>query len=174
MDDRVIWASGHGILLLAVLGGIAFASGFWGVLIVLAPSAYLLVLFPHKQENSPRTVVVSHLIALIIGWVAYSVLAHGIAPTSIEPMSESGLRIVWSALVAFIASTAIFYELHLDHPMAYVTTFTAAIGAFPTIQALTVVVGTIFLVGGIQVSRRKLGPDKDSDSGPFTDLNVRS
>lgn len=127
MDERVIWASGHGIVLLAVLAGIAFASGVWAVLIALAPAAYLLAFSPHMNGNSPRTVVVTHLTALIAGWVAYSILANGITPTSIEPMSEPGLRIVGSVLVAFVGSTAVVNALHLDHPMAYVTTVTAAI-----------------------------------------------
>lgn len=76
----------------------------------------------------------------------YTALAQGIAPTSIEPMSEPGLRIVGSALLAFVASTAVFYALHIEHPMAYVTAFTATIGAFPSIQALVVVGGAILCV----------------------------
>lgn len=174
MDEQVIWASGHGTVLLAVLAGIAFASGFWGVLIALTPTAYLLVISPHEQDNSPRTVVVSHMTALITGWVVYSVLAHGITPTSIEPMSEPGLRIVGSALLAFVVSTAVFYALHVDHPMAYVTTFTAAIGVFPTIQAFAVVVGAILVIGGLQTTRRKLGPGSDANSGILRNQYLRS
>lgn len=86
MDERVTWASGHGFILLAVLAGIAFSSGFWGILIALAPAAYLLVFFPQDDDNSPKTVVVSHLTALIAGGITYTALAQGIAPTSIEPM----------------------------------------------------------------------------------------
>lgn len=174
MDERAIWASGHGVVFLAVLAGISFASGFWGILIALAPAAYLLVLFPHNEDNSPKTVVVSHLTALVAGWVAYTALAQGITPTSIEPMSEPGLRIIGSALLAFVASTAVFYALHVTHPMAYVTTFTAAIGAFPTLQAFAVVVGVILIVAGLQVVRRKVDPDSDTASETFKDEYVRS
>ena len=149
MEQRVIWASGHGVVLLAVLAGIAIASGFWGILVALAPAAYLLVFSPHDSENSPKTVVVSHLTALVAGWITYTAFAQGIASTSIEPMSEPGLRIVGSALLAFVASTAVFYALHVTHPMAYVTTFTAAIGAFQTLQAFAVVVGTVLIVAGL-------------------------
>ncbi len=164
MDQRVIWASGHGVVLLAVLAGFAFASGFWGILIALAPAAYLLVFFPHDEDNSPKTVVVSHLTALVAGWVTYIALAQGIAPTSIEPMSEPGLRIVGSALLAFVASTAVFYALHIEHPMAYVTAFTAAIGAFPSIQALVVVGVAVLCVAGLQALRREVGPAPTSEA----------
>jgi len=174
MDKRAIWASGHGIVLLAVLAGSAFASGVWGILIALAPAAYLLVFFPHDEDNSPKTVVVSHLTALVAGWVTYTVLAQGIAPTSIEPMSEPGLRIVGSALLAFVASSAVFYVLHITHPMAYVTTFTAAIGGFPTLQAFAVAAGAVLIVAGLQVIRRKVGPDSDATSGTFNEEFARS
>lgn len=160
----MIWASGHGVILLAVLAGFAFASGFWVILIALAPAAYLLVLFPHDKDNSPKTVVVSHLTALVVGWIAYTVLAQGIAPTSIEPMSEPGLRIVGSALLAIVANTAVHYALHIEHPMAYVTTFTAAIGAFPSIQSLVVVGGAILCVAGLQALRRRVGPKPTSET----------
>ncbi|SEH68292.1 HPP family protein [Halopenitus malekzadehii] len=174
MDERVIWASGHGVVLLAVLAGIAFASGHWAILVALAPAAYLLVFFPHDSENSPKTVVVSHLTALVAGWLTYTVLAQGIAPTSIEPMSEPGLRIVGSALLAFIASTAVFYVLSITHPMAYVTTFTAAIGGFPTIQSVAIAAGTVLIVTGLQIIRRKVGPDTDAASGAFNEEFARS
>lgn len=177
MEERVIWASSHGVVLLAALAGFAFTSGYWGILIALAPAAYLLVLFPYDSENSPKTVAIGHLAALFTGWVAYLVLAQGISPTSIEPMSVPGLRIVGSVLLAFAGSTAIFYALHIHYPMAYVTGFTAAIGAFPTIQALAVAVVAILIVAGLQVLRRKLGPEPDRDSGtadlPFNTSNHR-
>lgn len=173
MDERVSWASGHGIILLAVLAGIAFSSGFWGILIALAPAAYLLVFFPQDDDNSPKTIVVSHLTALIAGGITYTALAQGIAPTSIEPMSEPGLRIVGSALLAFVASTAVFYALDVTHPMAYVTTFTAAIGGFPTLQAFAVAVGTVLIVAGLQVIRRKVGPDSGASSGTFNEEFAR-
>lgn len=174
MDERVIWASGHGVVLLAVLAGITIASSYWGILVALAPAAYLLVFFPYDEDNSPKTVVVSHLTALVAGRVAYTALAQGITPTSIEPMSGPGLRIVGSALLAFVVSTAVFYALHVTHLMAYVTTFTATIGAFPTLQAFAVVVGTVLIVAGLQGIRRKMGPDSDTASETFKDEYMRS
>lgn len=164
MNEQVIWAGGHGVVLSIVLAGIAFVSGLWGILIALAPAAYFLVLFPHNSDNTPKTVVITHLTALIAGWVAYTALAQGIAPTSIEPMSESGLRIVGSIFLAFVASTVIFYILQTEHPMAYVTAFTAAIGAFPTTRALLVGGGAVLSIAGLQVLRRKVGPEPTSEA----------
>ena len=54
----MIWASGHGVVLLAVFAGTAIATGFWDILVALAPEAYLLVFSPYDSENSPKTVVV--------------------------------------------------------------------------------------------------------------------
>lgn len=177
MDDHFIWTSSHGVILLVGLATFAFGSGYWGILIALAPAAYLLVLHPDDSGNTPKAVVVSHLVALIVGWVTYTVLAQGISPTSIEPMSEPGLRVVGAALLAFVGCTAIFYALHIRHPMAYATTFTAAIGAFPTIQAFAVVVLAILFVAGLQALRRKLRPEPGTDSdasvGDFSEPSNR-
>lgn len=35
--ERVLWAGGHGVLLLLVLAGIAFVSGYWAILSHSAP-----------------------------------------------------------------------------------------------------------------------------------------
>lgn len=159
MDARVVWAIGQGIILFAGLLGIAFASGYWAILIALGSSAYLLVLASHDTDNAPRVVVMSHLTALIAGWGTYTILAQGIAPTGVEPMSESVFRIVGSALSAFVITTAIFYALESQHQMAYVTALTAAIGSFPTIQAIAVTGVAILFVAGIQAIRREVGPE---------------
>lgn len=162
MEDRVLWASGHGIVLLIGLAGLAFATGYWGILIALAPAAYLLILFPQNPENTPQAVVATHFMALAAGWLAYTILAAGVSPLSVDAMSTPGLRLLGSSVVAFLLTTAGFYALHVRHSMAYVTTFTAAIGAFRSVRALTVVAIAILFVAGLQFLRRKLGPDLDT------------
>lgn len=175
MDDRLIWASSHGVLLLLGLAAFAFGSGYWGILIALAPAAYLLVLYPNSSENAPKVVVASHLVALLAGWATYTVLAHGISPTSIEPMSESGLRVVGAALLAFIGCAGIFNALRIQHTLAYVTVFTAAIGAFLSGQSLAVMGLAIVFVAGLQALRRELGPETETGSdAPVADLSELS
>lgn len=164
MDKRVIWASGHGVALLVGLAGIAFTSGYWSVLIAFAPAAYLLVLFPYDSDSGPKIVLVSHLTALVVGWIAYTALAQGVSPTSIEPMSASGLRLVVSTSLAFVGCTTIFYLLNIQHSMAYVTSFIASIGGFPTVYSLSAALVAILFVAGLQALRRKLGPETDAAS----------
>lgn len=139
LNERVLWAGGHGVLLLLMLAGITFVSGYWAILLALGPAAYLLVLDAHSSANAPTKAAISYGAALVIGWVAHLVIAQGITPTTVEPMSEPGLRLVGSALVTLAGTTAIFYVLHIYQPMAFVAAFTAAIGALPTIQSLVVV-----------------------------------
>lgn len=177
MDTRHIWASSHGVVLLVGLAAFAFGSGYWGILLALAPAAYLLVLYPADSANAPEVVIVSHLVALFAGWMAYTALAPGISPTSIEPMSEAGLRLVGAALLAFIGWVAVSYAVDLNHPMAVVTAFTAALGAFPSGQGLVVAVLAVLLVAGLQVLRLKLGPDRetghDGPVGEYPELSNR-
>lgn len=50
--------------------------------------------------------------------------------------------------------------------MAYVTAFTAAVGAFPTTQTVAVVVLAILFVAGLLAVRRKFGPDINTATAP--------
>lgn len=88
-------------MLLLVLAGIAFVSGYWAILLALGPATYLLVLDAHSADNAPIKVAISYAAALGIGWVAYIVIAQGIDPTAVEPMSERGLRLAGSTLLSF-------------------------------------------------------------------------
>lgn len=82
--------------------------------------------------------------------------------TTVEPMSEPGVRLVGSAFVSFAGTTAIFYVLHTHQPMVFVAAFMTAIGVLPTIQSLVVAVTAALLMAGIQAARRQYGPEFSS------------
>lgn len=96
---------------------------------------------------------------MAIGWVAYVVLAHGLTPAAVAPMSDPGLRVIGSVLITFAVTTGLFYFLNVRQPMAYVAAFTAAIGLLPTIQSLLSAAITVLLMAGIQDIRRRYGPN---------------
>lgn len=174
MNERVLWAGGHGILLLLVLAGFAFVSGYWAILLALGPAAYLLVLDAHSSDNAPTKVAICYGAALVIGWVTYIAIAQGIAPTSIEPMSEPGLRLIGSAMVTFAGTTGVFYLLHTHQPMAFVAAFTTAIGALPSIQSIVVAVIAALVMAGLQAARRRYGPEFSMTSDPISDQSFET
>ena len=174
MSDRVLWSGGHGALLLLVIAGIAFISGYWAILLALGPGTYLLVLDAHSSDNAPTNVAICYGTALVIGWVAYMAIAQGITPTSIEPMSDLGIRLVGSSMVAFAGATGVFYVLHTHQPMAFVAVFTTAIGALPTIESLVVAVIAALLMAGIQAVRRRYGPEFAATSDPINDQSFET
>ncbi|WP_248910244.1 hypothetical protein [Halocatena marina] len=157
--ERVLWVGGHGTFLLLVLAGIAFVSGYWAIFIALGPAACLLVFDAHNSDNTPTVVIISYVAALVVGWVTYTTIAPGIAPTTIKPMSESGLRVIGSGLVAFAVTAGTIFVLHTQQPMAYVAALTAAIGGLPTIQSLALSIIAVLLLAGIQAVRRRYGPE---------------
>ena len=173
-NEPVLWAGGHGALLLLMIAGIAFVSGYWAILLALGPAAYLLVLDAHSSDNAPTNVAICYGAALVIGWIAYTAIAQGIAPTSIEPMSEPGLHLVGSAMVAFAGTTGVFYVLHTYQPMAFVAAFTTAIGALPTVQSLIIAVIAVLLMAGIQAVRRRYAPESSATSGPINDRSFET
>ncbi|MGN8216042.1 hypothetical protein [Halococcus salifodinae] len=157
--ERMLWNGGHGVFLLIVLAGIAFVSGDWAILLALGPAAYLLAVNANSSAHDPRVIVIGYVTALGAGWVAYTVIAQSVSPMAVEPMSESGLRMIGSALVGFAVTTGVFYLMNTQEPMAYVATFTAAIGGFPTVQSLVVAVIAVLLMAGIQSIRRRYDPE---------------
>lgn len=118
MDERVTWTTGHGIVLLTVLVGIVLLRDIGGILIALGPTAYRLVFASRDSNNGPKVVLVSHLTALITGWAVYSVLAPGSSPIDIQRLTERRLRVVGSALIAFLLTTIGFQTSTLQHSMA--------------------------------------------------------
>ena len=160
--------------MLLLIAGIAFVSGYWAIILALGPAAYLLVLDAHSSDNAPTNVAICYGAALVIGWVAYTAIAQGIAPTSIEPMSELGLRLVGSAMVAFVGTTGVFYVLDTHQPMAFVAAFTTVIGALPTIESLVVAVIAALVMAGIQAARRRYGPTVAAASGPINDRSIET
>lgn len=159
MNQRIPWAIGHGVLLLVVLFGVMVLSGYWAIPLAFGPTAYYLVLAPHDSINSPQQVLVSHLLALLVGGGTYLVVAPGIAPTAVEPLSDPAMRIVLSMLISYTILTGLFIVLDIRHLMAYVTAFVAALGALSTLRALTAAILTLFLVSGVQTLRREIGPE---------------
>lgn len=93
-NERMLWVGGHGVLLLLILGLITFISGYWAILIALGPGAYYIVLNAHSSDNAPEMVAISYVGALVVGWLIYMMIAPGIAPTTVKPMSEPGLRVL--------------------------------------------------------------------------------
>ena len=139
--------------------GHRFVSGYWAVLIALGPAAYLFVLDAHNPDNAPQMIVISYIAALVTGWVAYIVIAEGVAPIAVEPMSQEGLRIVVSVIVAFAIMTGIFYVFDTHQPMAYVATSMAALGGLPTFQSIVVAIAAVVVLAGLQMIRRRYGPE---------------
>lgn len=173
-NERILWNGGHGILLIVVLAGIAFISGYWGIFLALGPAAYLLVLDANSSAHAPTVIVIGYVTALGAGWAAYTVIAQGVSPMAVEPISEPGLRVIGSALVGFAVTTGVLYLLDTQEPMAYVATFTAAIGGFPTVQSLVVAAIAVFLMAGIQSIRRRYDPELAGSLATLRSQNFES
>lgn len=159
LRERILWVGGYGGLLLLALLGVALASGYWAILLALGPAVYPLVLDAHRPGNAPKTVAISYSAVLVTGWASYMVIAQGVDPMSIEPMSEPGGRLVGSAFVAFAGTMGILYVLKSKQSMIFVPGFIAALGLFPTIQSLVVAVIAVLLMSGLQIVRRRVGPE---------------
>lgn len=159
MNSRILWAIVHGVLLLAVLFGAAVLANYWAIPLALTSTAYYLVFAPNYPISSPEQVVVSHLLALLVGWGTHLVVAPGVTPTAVEPLSGPALRIVLSTLIAYAIITGFFVALDVRRSMAYVTAFAAALGVFSTLRALTIAALAVLLMAGIQTLCRELGPE---------------
>lgn len=159
LRERMLWIGGYGGLLLLAFTGIAFGSGYWGILLALGPTIYPLVLDAHGAENTPKRVAISYSAALVIGWSSYMMIAQGVEPTSIEPMSEAGGRLVGSAFVSSAGTMGVLYVMNSNQSVVFIPGFIAALGLFSTIQSLVSALIVVFFLSSIHAFRRRVGPE---------------
>lgn len=97
----------------------------------------------------------------------------GIAPASIEPMSETGLRLVGGAVISFLATAGVSYILELQHPIAFVAAFTTGLGRFHPFGRSSPHIAAP-LMTGVQATRRRYGPQFSARPDSINDRSIET
>jgi CBS-domain-containing membrane protein len=148
-------AGGHAALLLAVLGGLVWATGEPFLFPSLGPSAYLLAVHPDGPTSQPKRVVGGHAVGVAAGLFAYTLLAAPLVGTSPPPAASLGaLRLAASAAVSVGLTTAGMLATDLRHAPACATTLIVSLGLLAApLEGVVVLLAVTVLVVGDQLGR---------------------
>jgi CBS domain-containing membrane protein len=127
--ERPVWAAFmfvNGFLTIAILAGVAMASGTPFVFPSLGPTAFLFFFTPTLPAASPRNTLYGHAIGIACGYGSLVVTGLGHAPPAmVEGVS---LRRALAAALSLAATGALMILLKAAHPPAGATTLIVALG----------------------------------------------
>lgn len=148
MRRRRVGTSLYAGLLFTVLGGIAWASGEPFIFPSLGPSAFILAFERSGKRTRTYRVVGSHVIGAGAGFIAYVILAEGVAITTAPPpVSPAGLRLALSGVLSIIVTSWGMIATDTIHAPACATTLIVSLGLLSSpIQVVIMVVSVVILV----------------------------
>lgn len=163
MDQRVQRLGYVGALTVAIIAA-ALLSHHLAILLALGPTAYFLALLPTDGEITAKDVLVSHLAAVVSGWIAYLLLTQGVDPMAVAPRSIESLRVVASMLLAMGLTAVVLFRFEANIATAHVTTTVVALGALTSPFAL----GALVLCVGVVAGLHTVFHETDGRSGRVT------
>ncbi|KYH26462.1 HPP family protein [Halalkalicoccus paucihalophilus] len=148
MVRRRIGTSLYAGFLFTVLGLVAWASGQPFVFPSLGPSAFILAFDRRGERTRTYRIVGSHLIGGVVGLVAYTLLANGVAITTTPAaFSPDGLRLAASGVCSIILTSWGMIATDTNHAPACATTLIVSLGLLSTpLQVAIIVVSVVVLV----------------------------
>ncbi|RDZ63542.1 HPP family protein [Haloferax sp. Atlit-12N] len=137
-------------LLVAALGGIAWATGEPFVFPSLGPTAFVLAFRRRGGHSRPSRIVGGHAVGAVVGFATYALVAPGVtlAP-SLSAASTDTLRLVASAAVSVAATGWGMVELDVVHPPACATTLIVSLGLLSTPQSVAIIVASVVVLVGV-------------------------
>jgi hypothetical protein len=133
-------------VLLVVTGALAWTTGEAFVFPSLGPTAYLLATV-HTELQTGRRVIGGHLIGVVAGLVAYHTIASGLAIVPAEPAYSAGqFRLITSAVVSVVLTTAGMRTTGTEHAPACATTLIVALGLLSTPEEAAFIVVSVTLL----------------------------
>jgi len=127
--ERPVWAAFmfvNGFLTIAILAGVAMASGTPFVFPSLGPTAFLFFFTPTLPTASPRNTLYGHAIGIACGYGSLVVTGLEHAPPAM--VAGVSLRRVLAAALSLAATGALMILLKAAHPPAGATTLIVALG----------------------------------------------
>ena len=158
-------------LLVAALGGIAWATGEPFVFPSLGPTAFALAFRRRGARPRSTRIIGGHAIGAVVGFAAYALVAPDLTlGPSLPAASTDTLRLVTSGGVSVAATSWGMVELDAVPPPACATTLIVSLGLLSTpLSVATIVAGVVVLVGAHRAADAMLSErygDARTDASP--------
>lgn len=146
-DDRTvmaIYAGVNGLVAIALLSAIAWATDEPFVFPSLGPTAFLLFSAPATAAACPRNTVLGHAIGAAAGW--FALVAFGLTDAPPALSSEvTGARI-GAAAVSLALTSAVMIWTGTQHPPAGATTLIVSLGVLRDLDQLAILMLAVVIL----------------------------
>ena len=153
MEQRIIRVSLEAGAYIALLGLIAWGTGYPFIFPSLGPTAFALTL--DSKSNTARTVLGGHLWGVVCGLLAYHALASGLMITTIHtPLTGSSLWLAASGALSVMLTAVSMVMTRTVHSPACATTLIISLGLLPSLlEGGIIMMAVIILYGAHSVLR---------------------
>lgn len=144
---RAVIGGLHAGLLFAVVGVLAVVTGQPAIFPSLGPTAYVLAVEHGGPKVATRRVVGGHVVGVVVGLLAYHLLAPGVVLTGgLAPLSTSSIRLAASGVVSVALTSWAMLAADAVHPPACATTLIVSLGLLSAPWQAAVVVGSVVVL----------------------------
>lgn len=158
MPSRAVRSSVFAAGMFLVLGAAAWASGRALLFPSLGPTVYLYAVAPESSAPKNRHVVLGHLIGVVVGLLAYHVIAGGAHVSRFsDPLTFDGARLGLSALTSVTLTVFGMEVTGQRHSPACATTLIVSLGVLSSPLDGVIIVAAVLLVVSAWVLLQRLG-----------------
>jgi hypothetical protein len=156
MEQRVVRVGLEAGAYIALLGFIAWGTGYPFIFPSLGPTAFALTL--HPKANTARTVLGGHLWGVVCGLLAYHALASGLTITSIHaPLSVNTLWLAASGALSVMLTAIGMLMTRTVHSPACATTLIISLGLLPSLVEGGIIMMAVIILYGAHSAFRWMG-----------------
>lgn len=148
-----LFAGINGLVAIAIMSAVAWASGQPFVFPSLGPTAFLLFYTPTNPAASPRNTVIGHAVGVAAGYLALVIFGLTDDPPALATEVTSGR--IGAAALSLALTSAVMVWLRAPHPPAGATTLIVSLGILrePDQLAILMIAVVLLTVQGFVINR---------------------
>lgn len=139
-----LFAGVNGLIAIAIMSAVAWATGQPFIFPSLGPTAFLLFYTPTNPAASPRNTIIGHAVGAAAGYLALVIFGLTNDPPALATEVTSG-RIA-AAAVSLALTSAVMVWLKAPHPPAGATTLIVSLGILRELDQLAILMLAVILL----------------------------
>ncbi|MEZ5246034.1 MAG: HPP family protein [Acidimicrobiales bacterium] len=148
-----LFAGVNGLIAIAIMSAVAWATGQPFIFPSLGPTAFLLFYTPTNPAASPRNTIIGHAVGAAAGYLALVIFGLTNDPPALASEVTGGR--IGAAAVSLALTSAVMVWLKAPHPPAGATTLIVSLGILREIDQLAILMLAVILltVQGLVINR---------------------
>lgn len=139
-----LFAGINGLIAIAIMSAVAYATGQPFIFPSLGPTAFLLFYTPTNPAASPRNTVIGHAVGAAAGYLALVIFGLTSDPPALASEVSGGR--IGAAAVSLALTSAVMVWLKAPHPPAGATTLIVSLGILREVDQLAILMLAVVLL----------------------------